>query len=161
MAGHIIYVHATIPASQQEVWDVITDVAHADKVLRSVHDSTLLSDGAFGVGTAWREKRSMFGHRGEEELHVVECEPPGSLAVETTLGHDVVRTSYRLTEFGEGGHSTRLAMTTSVQMNERSPLQRLSWKFFGGFSYEHTHRMLEHDLSDITAEVARRKQVPA
>ncbi|HWJ83344.1 MAG TPA: hypothetical protein VNS55_13990 [Nocardioides sp.] len=159
MAGHIIYVHATIPAGRQTVWDVITDVEHADQVFRSVHDSTLVSDGPFGVGTTWREKRSIFGHRGEEELHVVECEPPGALTIETRLRNDVVRTVYRLTSFGEGDHSTRLAMTTSVQMQDRSAVERLAWKFFGGFSYEHTHRMLEHDLEDITAEVARRKQV--
>jgi hypothetical protein len=157
MAGHIIYVHTTIPASQQDVWDVITDVAHADAILRSVHGSTMLSDGEFGIGTTWREKRTMFGHRGEEELRVVECDAPRSMVVETTLGADLVRTSYRLTQFGADGHSTRLAMTTSVQMRDRSPWRRLSWKFFGGFSYEHTHRMLERDLEDIAAEVMRRR----
>jgi hypothetical protein len=158
MAGHIIYVHATLPAPPAAVWDVITDVAHADRVFRSVHDSELVSDGPFGVGTVWREKRTLFGHRGEEELEVVECDPPMSLAVETRLRHDVVRTSYRLTGFGD---RARLAMTTSVHMEGRSAIERLAWKFFGGFSYEHTHRMFEHDLEDIAEEVRRRVGIAA
>lgn len=156
MTGHIIYVHTTIPATREEIWDVVTDVAHADQYLHSVHDSTLVTDGPFDVGTTWREKRSMFGHRGEEELHVVTCDPPRSFAVETKLDHDVVRMSYRLTEFGTG-ERTRLAVTTSVHMGKRKPWERLAWAFFGGFSYEHTRRMLEHDLEDIAAEVERRR----
>jgi len=155
MAGHIIYVHRTFAASPEQVWEVVTDVAAFDRIFRSVSDSRLVTKRGFGVGTTWEEKRTIFGHHGAEELHVVECEAPNALVVETRLKHDVVRTSYRLTRFGTG-HQTRLAMTTSVHMEDRSPLERLAWKFFGGFSYEHTHRMLERDLEDVGAEVQRR-----
>ncbi len=158
MAGHIIYVNATLPAPPALVWDVITDVGNADRILRSVSDSRVITDEPFGVGTTWHEKRTMFGHRGEEEMHVVECDPPRSMVVETRLRHDVVRTSYRITAFS-AGEQARLAMTTSVHMEERTPIERLAWKFFGGFSFEHTHKMLEHDLEDIAAEVRRRADV--
>ena len=57
MAGHIIHVHTTIPAPPEQVWDVITDVAHADQVLRSVSDTELLACG---------------GNRGGNGLTVVE-----------------------------------------------------------------------------------------
>lgn len=160
MAGHIIYVHRTIGATPQQVWEVITDVAAFDRIFRSVSDSRLISEGQFGVGTTWEEKRTLFGHHGSEELHVVECEAPLSLAVETRLKHDVVRTSYRLTQFGTD-NQTRLAMTTSVHMEDRTPVEKLAWKFFGGFSFEHTHKMLEHDLEDVAEEVRRRVGVAA
>ena len=57
MAGHIIYTHSTIPAPPEAVWDVITDVAHADHVLRSVSEVEPLSEGEYAVGTSWRERR--------------------------------------------------------------------------------------------------------
>ena len=155
MAGHIIHVHTTIAGTPQQVWDVITDVDRADRILRSVTESRKLSEGEYGVGTFWREKRTVFGHHGTEELHVVECDPPRRTLVSTRLGDDVVRTAYSLTPAG-GGQGTRLSMTTTVVMDERSLVGNLAWKFFGGFSYESTKRMLEHDLEDIAAEVSRR-----
>lgn len=156
MAGHIIYVHETIQAPPQQVWEVITDVAGYDRILRSVTDSRLMTEGGFEVGTTWHEKRTVFGHHGSEELHVVECTPPRRALVETRLGHDVVRTAYSLTPSGGHDDRTRLAMTTTVEMSGRSPAGNLVWKFFGGFSYDATRRMLQHDLEDIEAEVARR-----
>jgi uncharacterized protein YndB with AHSA1/START domain len=156
MASHIIYLNATIPAPPQVVWDVLTDVDHADEVFRSVTGSELLTEGPYDVGTVWHEKRTMFGHHGEEELHVVECEPPRRAVIDTRLGHDMVRTSYRLTPTGSSGGSTRLAMTTTMIATERTTAEKLAWSFFGGLSYSNTRRMLRHDLEDLEAEVKRR-----
>lgn len=160
MAGHIIYVHDTVPARPDAVWEVLTDVAHADRVLRGVKASALITDGPYDVGTRWREKRTVFGHHGEEELEVVEAEPPSRTVVETRLGNDVVRTAYRLTASGPQRDHTRLAMTTTLVDADRSPLGRLAWEMFGGLSYGHTRRMFEHDIEDIAAEV-RKRAVPA
>ncbi len=156
MAGHIIYLNATLPAPPQVVWDVLTDVANGDQIFRSVSDSKLLTEGSYDVGTSWHEKRTLFGHHGEEELHVVECEPPRRAVVDTRLGHDVVRTSYRLTGMGIEQSSTRVAMTTTMIATERTAAEKLAWSFFGGFSYDRTRRMLQHDLEDLEAEAKRR-----
>lgn len=156
MAGHIIYVHDTVPAPPEVVWAVLTDVAHADQVLRSVKDSELLTDGPYDVGTRWRETRTIFGHHGEEELRVIESEPPSRTVVETALGRDVVRTSYRLTASNPTRTHTRLAMTTTLVDANRTPLGRFAWDLFGGLSHAATRRMLERDIQDIAAEVSRR-----
>lgn len=156
MTSHIIYLNTTIPAPASAVWDVLTDVDHADETFRSVTDSKLLSDGPYDVGTVWHEKRTLFGHHGEEELHVVECDAPRKAVVETRLGHDTVRTSYRLTPTGPGLGHTRLAMTTTMIATDRTVVEKLAWSFFGGFSHERTRRMLQHDLEDLQAETARR-----
>ncbi|MEV5002969.1 SRPBCC family protein [Nocardioides sp. LML1-1-1.1] len=155
MAGHIIHVHGTIPAPPEQVWDVITDIAHADTVLRSVTECELLTEGEYAVGTAWRERRSLFGHHGTEDLHVVEADAPRRAVVEAEVGDDVIRTAYRLTPDPEG-RRTRLAMTTTVEMSHRSAMSRAMWAVFGGFSYDHSRRVLEHDLADIEAEACRR-----
>lgn len=156
MAGHIIHVHGTIPAPPEQVWEVITDIAHADDVLRSVSEPYLLTEGEYDVGTTWRERRTLFGHHGPEELQVVESEPPRRTVVEAEVGHDVIRTAYRLTPAGPDHRDTRLAMTTTVVMSGRSPMSRAMWAMFGGFSYDRTRRVLEHDLEDIEAEACRR-----
>lgn len=156
MASHIIYLNATLPAPPQVVWDVLTDVDHADQTFRSVSDSRLLTEGPYDVGTIWHEKRTLFGHHGEEELHVVECEAPRRAVVDTRLGHDVVRTSYRLTPLGTEQDHTRLAMTTTMISTDRTVAEKLAWNFFGGFSHDRTRRMLQHDLEDLEAEVKRR-----
>lgn len=159
MAGHIIYVHDTVPAPPEVVWEVLTDVAHADRVLRSVKHSAPITEGAYGVSTRWRETRTVFGHHGQQELAVVEADPPSRTVVETRVGKDVVRTAYRLTAAGPQQDHTRLTMTTTLVDADRSPLGRIAWEMFGGLSYGHTRRMFEHDLEDIAAEV--RKRAPA
>lgn len=156
MASHIIYLNTTIPAPPQVVWDVLTDVDNADQIFRSVSGSELLTEGPYDVGTVWHEKRTLFGHHGEEELHVVECEPARRAVVDTRLGHDTVRTAYRLTPTGPSQGSTRLAMTTTMIATERTTAEKLAWSFFGGFSYDRTRKMLQHDLDDLEAEVKRR-----
>lgn len=156
MAGHIIHVHGTIPAPPERVWDVITDVAHADGVLRSVSETELLTEGGYDVGTAWRERRTLFGHHGPEELTVVESEAPLRTVVEAQVGNDLIRTAYRLTPTGRERDQTRLAMTTTVEMSHRTPIARAWWAMFGGFSYERSRTVLEHDLEDIEAESLRR-----
>lgn len=160
MASHVIILNATIPAPPSVVWDVITDVGRADQIFRSVSGSEKLTEGPFDVGTVWHEKRTLFGHHGEEELHVVECEAERRAVVDTRLGHDTIRTSYRLTPQGTSGGHTRLAMTTTMIESDRTTAEKLAWQFFGGFSYERTRRMLQHDLEDLEAEVKRRT-VPA
>lgn len=157
MASHIIYLNAMLPAPPQVVWDILTDVDNADEIFRSVSGSKKLTEGPYDVGTTWHEKRTMFGHHGEEELHVVVCEAPSKTVIETRLGHDTVRTSYRLTPMGTGEHSqTRVAMTTNVATTDRTVAEKVAWNFFGGFSHERTRKMLQHDLEDLAAEVKRR-----
>ncbi len=156
MAGHIIYVHTTIPAPPEVVWDVVTDVARADQVFHSVKNSELLTDGGFDVGTRWREERILFGHRGPEERRIVECDPPRRAVIETAVGHDLVRTSYRITPFGADGDRTRVSMMTKLDTSGRSALGQLEWALFGGHAHERTRRILEHDLEDVAAEVGRR-----
>lgn len=157
MAGHIAYVHTIVPAPPEAVWDVIADVGNADRIYASVTASRRLDDGPLGVGSSWEQHRALFGHHGREVVEVVACEPPRLLAVRTRVGHDVVRTSYRLSALGEDGDTTRLALTVTLGVEGRTALERFSWENFGEGRYERTHKMLERDLDDVAAEVARRR----
>ena len=94
MAGHIIHGHGTLSAPPEQVWDVITDVAHANDVLRSVSETELLTEGEYDVGTSWRERRTLFGHHGPEEMQVVESQPPLRTVVEAVAGPALTQQAY-------------------------------------------------------------------
>jgi hypothetical protein len=154
MAGHVIHLNTTVASDPEQIWGVLTDVEHASTVMRSVTASRQLTDGPYDVGTTWEEQRVLFGHHGVEELHVVECDPPYRTLQESRLGHDTVRTAYSLTPTRDG--HTKLSLTATAVMKERTPVGKAAWKFFGGLSYESTRRALQHDLEDIAREAERR-----
>lgn len=154
MTGHVIHLNTSIHATPEAIWGVLTDLPHAADILRSVTSAELLSEGEYDVGTTWREDRKIFGHHGAEELHVLESEPPRRTIHETKLGHDRIRTAYSLQRNPDG--STKLLLTATVDMAERSAAEKLIWNTWGNLSFESTKRMLQQDLEDIGREAERR-----
>lgn len=159
MTGHVIHLSTSINATAEAIWDVLTDLPHAADILRSVKSAELLTEGGYDVGTTWREDRSMFGHHGREELHVTESEPPRRTIHETKLGHDKIRTAYSIQPSSDG--TTKLLMTVTVDMQERSKAEQLLWNTWGNISFETTKKMLSHDLEDIAKEAERRDSLSA
>lgn len=156
MTGHVIHLSTEIAADTGTVWSVLTDLAHTSDILRSVRSVDRISDGDYGVGTTWHESRSIFGHRGDEELVVTESDPPHRTIHETTLGHDRVRTSYSIQPSPHGPEHAKLLLTASVDVHERRPGGNLLWNTWGNIGFERTRRMLAHDLEDIKAAAERR-----
>jgi len=154
MTGHVIHLSMEIDADQDTVWSVLTDLSHTADILRSVQSADRISDGPYDVGTSWHERRSMFGHKGDEELRVTESDPPRRTIHETQLGHDRIRTAYSLQPMPASG--TKLLLTASVDMGERNAAETLMWNIWGEFSFESTRKMLRHDLEDIKGEAERR-----
>lgn len=154
MTGHVIHLNTEIEAPPDAVWEVLTDLESAARILRSVDRVADVSPGPYDVGTSWREDRSIFGHRGTEELRVIESDPPRRTVHETTLGHDRVHLAFSLHRHGEG--RTKLLLTASVDMTERSVLERASWHAWGLVSFASTRRMLEQDLEDLRSEAEKR-----
>ncbi len=155
MTGHVIHVHTVVPTRPEVIWGVLTDVGGRARILRSVTESRLLTEGPYDVGTTWVEKRTMFGHHGREELHVLAADPPLRTQLETRLGHDRILTSFSLTP-RPGREESRLSQTTIADMGARSLPGQWAWQIFGGFSYDATRRMFEHDLEDYAAEARSR-----
>jgi len=151
--AHTIHVHGEISATAEEVWAVITDVARYGEILRSVKSSQLITDGPYEVGTRWRETRHFFDHNGDEELEVTEINPMTHTTHRTVLEKDVIDTMFNLTQI----HSrTRLSITATAHMEARGTASYVVWRLFGGLDKSMTHKMLEQDIEDFAAEVARR-----
>jgi uncharacterized protein YndB with AHSA1/START domain len=159
VTGHVIHLSTTIDASPETVWGVLTDLPHAADILGSVKSARLITDGEYRVGTAWREERNFFGHHGEEELHVVESEPPNRTLHETRLRHDQIRTEYSIRRTPDG-NSTRLMITATMDVSDRTSREKMRWNLLGGHSFESTRRMLIRDLEDLRIEAEKREGRP-
>lgn len=153
MTGHVIHLNTEVGADPDTVWQVLTDLVHADHILRSVDSVELTSEGPYAAGTTWREKRAMFGHHGVEELEVTLAEEPRHTIHETQLGHDRIRIAYSLQPHPG---ITKLLLTANIDTGQRSKAETLMWNIWGGFSFDATRRMLNHDLEDIKAEAEKR-----
>jgi hypothetical protein len=155
VTGHVIHLSTTVNASPDAVWDVLTDLPHAADILRSVRTAELLTEGEYAVGTTWREDRTFFGHKETEELHVTESEPPRRTIHETKVGHDRIRTAYSIQPGSDG--RTKLLLTVTIDMSERTQRERLAWATWGNISFEQTKKVLDQDLEDIGREAERRE----
>jgi hypothetical protein len=154
MTGHVIHVNTSINATPEAVWSVLTDLPHAADILRSVKSTHLVTEGDYDVGTTWRAQRTFFGHHGTEELHVTECDAPRRTLHEARLGHDTVRTAYTIQPGSDG--TTRLLLTATLDVSDRTPGEKMMWNTLGGHSFGSTHKMLEQDLEDIRREAESR-----
>ena len=151
--AHTLHAHGEIAAPSADVWAVITDVERFGEILRSVQDSHLLTEGSYDLGTRWRESRHFFDHKGAEEIEVVEINPGIHTMHRTVIGKDVIVTAYNLTSIH---NVTRLSITATAHMEARGPASYAAWRLFGGLDKAQTHKMMEHDIEDFAAEVARR-----
>jgi hypothetical protein len=151
--AHTLHAHGEIAAPSADVWAVITDVERFSEILRSVQDSQLLTEGAYDVGTRWRESRHFFDHKGVEEVEVIEINPGIHTMHRTVIDKDVIVTAYNLTSIH---NVTRLSITATAHMEARGPAAYAVWRMFGGLDKSQTHKMMEHDIEDFAAEVARR-----
>ena len=76
-----IEVSQRIEAPAEQVWAVITDLANSPQVISGIDAVEILGGPPeFGVGTRWRETRTMLGKTATEEMEVSAVDP-GSLVL--------------------------------------------------------------------------------
>lgn len=71
-----ITVSRTIEAPAADVFDASTDVRAWADVVPAITKIEVLTDGPVGVGTRFRETRTMFGREATEEMEFLEFERP-------------------------------------------------------------------------------------
>ena len=76
MPKNKIAVHHHVEASPQEVFAVAADFPNAARVIQAIEKVEMLTEGPVGVGTRFRETRTMFGKEATEEMEVAVFEPP-------------------------------------------------------------------------------------
>lgn len=101
----------TIQAPQRIVWQILTDLEGAPRVIEAIKSVELLTSGAFGKGTRFRETRVMFGREAVEEMEVTRFEAPRTYTVEANSCGAHFASTYTLREVG-GATQLRLEIVT-------------------------------------------------
>lgn len=145
-----VAVSRLVDAPVDEVWRVFTDLGGRCGWLSTVTEVQVLTTGAFGAGTVWRETRTMVdGEAVTEEFRVRECSPPEGFAVASPgIGADY-RMTYTFTPVDHGRHKGG-TMVTVVQ--DGAPTQRGGrWLalVFGGLAAMTVESALRRDLDAL------------
>jgi carbon monoxide dehydrogenase subunit G len=133
-----------IPASQQDVWALVSDIAHAADRIASIAEVEFLSGESIGVGSRWKETRLLLGRKTTEEMEMTAFDPPSRYVAEGDACGAHFVSELRCEPDGEGGTMLTIAMkTTPVTMLARlmTPIAKLTM----GTS----RKMIEQDLDDI------------
>jgi len=99
-----------IDRPDHEVFAYLADLEHTPEWNWAIEATEKLDDGPIGVGSEYRQRRSV-PSRTTEQLTITALEPPLLLGVEGTLGPFPARLSYRLEDQGGG---TRLTNTVEL-----------------------------------------------
>lgn len=152
MTRHSITLSRAVATSPERVWRVLTDIPGAADTLSGVDSVEMLSEPPYGVGTRWRETRTMFGKKATEELWVTAMDAPRSTAIETEFSGTHYTTTFTVVSEGEG---SILSMQFGGEMVSDSGWQRFLWKAFGKAWMRAAAKTMRVDLDDIAAKAEK------
>lgn len=149
-----ITVSRDIAAAPASVWDVITNVDRYADVLSGVQRVERLDGGTgFGVGTRWRETRTMFGREATEEMEVAAVDPGTGYTVVANSRGTAYTSRLHLEETGEG--QSRLTMTFGAVPS--GVIAKTLGATVGRLFVGTTRKLLQQDLDDIGAAAEARR----
>jgi hypothetical protein len=97
-----VTVRQSCAAPVETVWEVATDLAHASSAIDGITSTQVLTEGQFGVGTRWRETRTMFGREATEEMEITAVDPGRSYTALAESSGMRYTTTWELVPAGDG-----------------------------------------------------------
>jgi carbon monoxide dehydrogenase subunit G len=148
-----VAVEAFINAPPDAAFRTAADIADWPRFISAIDAIEVLSPGAVGVGTRFRETRAMFGRKATEEMTVAAIEPPRRLVLTARNHGTAYRAEHSLAPEGVG---TRLTLTF-----EGRPVTLLARLLvpIGLLFMGTVKRQLESDLADLKREAERRHEL--
>lgn len=141
-------IERTVAADASRVWELLVDLDRAEERLSGVDRLERLDDGeSFGLGTRWRETRTMLGRQASEEMEVTAVEPGRSYTVEADSGG--VRYRSVLGVEPTGPASSRLWMDFEGQ--PQGVVGKVLAATVGKLAQRSTRKVMRQDLDDIAA----------
>jgi hypothetical protein len=95
----------TILRPAEEVFAYLADAENIPQWNYAIEQTKKISPGAAGLGTVYRQTRSI-PSRSQEDFEIVVFAPPGQLALDGTFGPFKARTSYLLEPLADGTRLT-------------------------------------------------------
>lgn len=149
MSGtHEARVERRVEASPAAVWEVVTDLEHAQERLSQVTDLHVITTGPYAVGTGWRETRRMMGASDTQEIWVVDSDPERRTETEARSGNTTYRTVMTLEPLDDGS-ATQLSVHFSASTLDPNALQRMALRVVGPLGLKLTEKALRTELDDI------------
>ena len=154
---HEVRIERRVQAPPSAVWEVVTDLEHAQERLSQVTDLHVITPGPYAVGTGWRETRRMMGASDTQEIWVVDNDPERETVTEARSGNTTYRTVITLEPL-DGGAATSLAVRFGATTPDPNALQRMALRVVGPLGLKLTEKALRTELDDIATaaeQVAR------
>jgi uncharacterized protein YndB with AHSA1/START domain len=147
-----IRVSREVAAPCARVWAIVTDHDATPAVLSSLEELERLDGGeGFGVGTRWRETRTMFGKRATEEMEVTAIEPLDHYTVVAHHGSTTYTSSISVAPLGDD--RCRVGMTFHAATS--GVLGRVLGATLGRLFVGAARKGLQRDLDDVAAHAER------
>lgn len=142
----VMRVQRDVAAPAEKVWAICTDLDGTKDVISAITALERTDGGSgFGVGTAWRETRVMFGREATESMAVTQVDEGRSYVVESLSRGVLYRSVMRVEPKGDG---CRLSWEFGAEAQSTSAkLMSLLGKLMEGS----TRKALMADLDDIAA----------
>ena len=145
-----VTVERTIAAPPERVFAAATDVHRFAEIVPAIEKVEVLTPGPMGVGTRFRETRTLMGRSATEEMTVTAFDPPRSYVVGAESHGCRYRTEFRFEPVGSG---------TRMVMDFRAEPLTLMARVLGVLMKLMTKKMAElcaQDLDAIKAHVEQR-----
>jgi Polyketide cyclase / dehydrase and lipid transport len=145
-----IDIETTIDAAPADVFAIAADIGHWPDVISAIESIELLTPGAVGIGTRFRETRKMFGKSATEEMTVAEFAPPHRFVLTAHSHGTAYRTVHTLEPVGAGTRLRVLFEVTPTSLLARI-MAPVGWLLLGTLK-----RQIAADLADMKRAAERR-----
>ena len=142
-----IHVSRDVNAPASVVWGVITDLEGSVDTISAIEKVEILAGDSFGVGTSWRETRTMFGKKATEDMTVTEVTEGASYVVIARPDSANYRTVMSILPTGE----TACTVSMEFGANPKGTMTRFMGATMGKMFEGATRKALQKDLDDIAA----------
>ncbi|WP_189707739.1 SRPBCC family protein [Streptomyces phaeofaciens] len=149
MGSRSVVVERRVGAGQGAVWEALTDLRGMERVLSGVTRLEVLTEGAFGVGTRWRETRRMFGKEATEEMWVTASVPPERYVVEAESHGSHYVSEWDLLAAGPSATTVRMTFSATATSGVAGLLATL----LGGLGERAVRKGIAKDLDDVASAV--------
>ncbi|MGA7687653.1 MAG: SRPBCC family protein [Jiangellales bacterium] len=141
-----VTVSESCAAPVEVVWRIATDLASMPETMSGISAVDVLSEGEFGVGTRWRETRTMYGKQASEELVITAMQPGRSYTAQAESAGMRYVTTF---DFSPTDAGTDIVMTFGGEATGRAAkaMSMLTgWAMVGS-----VRKAVQKDLADIAA----------